>query len=215
MKKIILLFLLAAGSIKNVCKAGDTLYVFFNSADSNQTITKKIKRIYIPPLFKTDGCVIEKSCWFRYGQQGQDSTFASQFRFTYDIVTDSVNQDESNAVEDAWALTKRYEQINRQNRCKTPNAFAKRLVLAIKVFKTYNKYGHAFIKKDHFIYNDPSVIHLSDIKTKEQLEELKNRLTTKIILLIDMQQQHKRNKWLAYKVTAVNLPPIERKDIKT
>ncbi len=214
MKKIIILALIVcAGSYKNTCFAGDTLFVFFNSADSNQYVTKKIKRIYIPPLFKRDMCVIEKSCWFNFPLIDSGKTTQRQFCFTYLIVTDSIRQDESDAVDNAWDVVKVYEQLYR-NCLRKDTMYKKRLAFAIKVFKEYNKHGHTFIKKDKFDYTAPAVINLGDIKTREQLTAFKDKLLAKTILLIDMGQQRKKNKWLAYKVAVKYSAPIEPDDLK-
>lgn len=206
-KTLLLILLLSTGIFKNTCFAADTLYIVFNSADSNQYVTKNMKPIYIPPLYKPDICVIEKSCWFSYPLNDSGESTPWVFCFTHLIVADSIKQDESNAIDNAWDVAKLYEASYRScNRKDT--LYKKRLALKIKDFKEYNKHGHILIKKDRFNLTAPEVINLAEIKTKEQLTALKTKLQENIVFLLDLQQQPKRNKWLAFKVVAVHLLPV-------
>lgn len=209
MKKItVLILLLSIGIFKNACFAADTLYIVFNSTDSNQYVTKNIKPIYITPFYKPDICVIEKLCWFNYSLNDSGEPSPWVFCFTHLIVTDSIKQDESNAVDNAWDVAKLYEASYRScNRKDT--LYKKRLALKIKDFKEYNKHGHILIKKDRFNFTASEVINLADIKTKDQLTALKNKIQSNAVFLIDLQQQPKRNKWLAFKVAAVHLLPVD------
>lgn len=214
MKKIISIIVIAViCTSQNFCFASDTLIIVFNTADKNQRVTKTVKSCYNLTSKNEKLCTFDKSCWYRYNLKDSTGTSEWQFVFTYQVVGDSLSMNEAiseiKAVKLSRALGKLYKSIKNKR-----SDSARKIAKEIEDLKKNAGKENSFFKNLALYLDNSNVVYLSKIKTKIQLVELKNRIRDSKIFLIDLSKQRNNIKLVAYKVSAVNLAPIEGKSLR-